>query len=34
MDAFTLLLMLLGLGSGATTCDEGDPERGTRPVGG
>jgi hypothetical protein len=39
MDALTLLLLLLGLGSGATTCDaddqgSDDPGRGGKPVGG
>jgi hypothetical protein len=33
MDALTLLLLLLGIGSGATTCDAEDPERGTKPIG-
>jgi hypothetical protein len=32
MDALTLLLLLLGLGSAATD-DSGDPERGTKPIG-
>lgn len=34
MDALTLLLLLLGFGSGATTSDAGDPERGGKPIGG
>jgi hypothetical protein len=33
MDALTLLLLLLGLGTGASTDDSGDPERGTKPIG-
>jgi hypothetical protein len=33
MDALTLLLLLLGLGSATTADDSGDPERGTKPVG-
>jgi hypothetical protein len=34
MDALTLLLLLLGLGSDATTSDAGDPDRGQKPIGG
>jgi len=34
MDALTLLLLLLGLGSGATTLEADDPERGGKPIGG
>lgn len=34
LDALTLLLLLLGLDSGATTSEEDDPERGGKPIGG
>ncbi len=39
MDALTLLILLIGFGSDATTSDtgdpgSGDPDRGTKPVGG
>lgn len=34
MDALTLLLLLLGLSSGTTTDDSGDPERGEKPISG
>jgi hypothetical protein len=34
MDAFTLLLLLLGFGSGATPSEAVDPGRGGKPIGG
>jgi hypothetical protein len=34
MDALTLLLLLLGFGSGVTTPEADDPERGSKPIGG